>query len=102
MNRTTRYVCIGLIACMLAIGVLFTVQNLERTSDLSLDLYVVAYHLSEPQPVPYLLLGAFGIGLVLAGLWGLVMRMGIQRRVRDLEQQVARASLSTASDDDWT
>jgi hypothetical protein len=100
--RPGRIVSYALLIIALVIGVLFTVQNLERTSDLSLDLWLVAYHLAEPQPIPYLLWGALGVGLIIAGAAGVLMRMGVQRRVRELEQQVARANLSSTPDDDWT
>jgi hypothetical protein len=93
----------SLIVLVLAggIGGLFTVQNSSRLTDLSLNLWVVAFELSEPLPVPYLVLGAFGAGLILAGALASFNRMGLQRRLRDFEHQPARATTRT-SDDDWT
>ena len=80
---------------------LFTVQNIERTSLLSLDLGVVAYQLTVPQPIPFMVLGAFGAGLLLAGFLGIFQKMGLAKRIRDLEREVASAGLK-APDDDWT
>jgi uncharacterized integral membrane protein len=101
VNRPIRYMTWISLILVLLVGAMFTVQNLDRTSDLSLDLYLVAYHLSEPMPVPYLLWGAFGLGLLVAGAWEVVSRLGLHRHIRDLEQQQTRANL-TNPDDDWT
>jgi len=101
VNRAGRISILTLIVVATVVGALFTLQNLDRTSDLSLDLWVVAYHLSEPQPVPYLLWGAFAAGLLLGGGWSILGRLSAQARVRGLEQQVARSNLQT-TDDDWT
>ena len=80
---------------------LFTIQNLGRTSELSLDLWIVAYKLSQPQPIPFMLLAAFGAGLLLAGFLGIFQRMGLAKRIRELEREAATAGLK-APDDDWT
>ena len=101
MGISGRWIAILLLLFTAAVGALFTIQNVERVTDLSLNLWVVAFQLQGPQPIPYLLWGAFGGGLLLAGGVGTIQRMGLQRRVRDLEQEVARASLRT-TDDDWT
>ena len=84
-----------LVVVLLVLGVLslFVVQNLERTTDLSLDLWVWAAHLRQPVPVPWLLLGTFLGGFLLGGGWGLVGRMRAHSRVEQLEQDLARASL---------
>lgn len=102
-----RWTLLVIVLLLLGAVTLFTVQNLERTSDLSFDLWVWAGHLKRPQPVPYLLLSAFGLGLILGGGWGLLGRMRSATRMAELEQEVARSSLrspsstgSAASDDD--
>ncbi len=58
---------IMLISLLLVGGVaaLFTVQNLNRMSGLSLDLFFVGFELKDALPVPYLLGGAFGVGLLM-------------------------------------
>ncbi len=101
MGNTGRWFSIAVLILTAAFGGLFTIQNGERVSDLTLNLWVVAFQLKDPQPIPYLLWAAFGIGLVLSGTVGSIQRMALQRKVRELEQDVARASLR-ASDDDWT
>jgi len=95
-----------LVVVLLVVGLLalFTVQNLGRTTDLNLDLWVWAAHLRQPVPVPYLLLGALGVGLVLGGVWGLAGRVTAASRIATLEQDLARSNLqhgSAGSDDPW-
>ena len=102
MGKASRWFMLIVIVATVAVGALFTVQNSARLADLSLNLWVVAFELKEPQPIPYLLIGAFGVGLVLAGALGSISRMSLQRRVRELEQDVARGSVRTGTDDDWT
>ena len=101
MGHTSRWFLLIVLVLAVAVGALFTLQNSMRLTELSLNLWFVAFQLEDPQPIPYLLLGSFGGGLILAGAIGTFNRMSLQRRVRDLEQEVARASLRTA-DDDWT
>jgi uncharacterized integral membrane protein len=101
VGHTGRWFILIVLVLAAAVGALFTIQNGSRVSDLSLDLMVVAYQLKNPAPIPYMLWAAFGSGLLLAGSWGTFQRLGLQRRVRDLEQEVARNSLR-AQDDDWT
>ena len=101
MKKASRWFMLIGIVLTVAIGALFTIQNSLRLTTLSLNLWVVAFELKDPQPVPYLLLGAFGVGLLLAGGIGSLNRMGLQRRIRQLEHDVARNSVH-ASDDDWT
>jgi len=92
-----RWTLLVIVLLLLGGLALFTVQNLERSTDLSLDLWVWAGHLQHPQPVPLLLLCAFGLGLVLGGGWGLVGRMRVSSQLAVLEQDLARASLRTSS-----
>lgn len=99
--NTGRWLMLTLVSLVVLVAWLFTIQNSLRTTDLSLDLYFTAFHLERPLAVPYLLWAAFGAGLLLGGGWGLLSRLAAQRRVRDLEQDLARASVKRA-DDDWT
>ena len=101
MGSAGRWFTLSVIVVAAAVGALFTLQNIERVTHLSLDLWVTAFQLKSPQPVPYLLWAAFGFGLLLAGSLASIQKTGQQRRIRELEQDVARASLRT-SDDDWT
>ena len=96
-----RWVTLVVVLLVVLVATMLTIQNLGRTSDLSLDLFFSAWHLNQPLPLPYLLWAAFGGGLLLGGGWGILSRSGAQRRVRELEQELARASLKRA-DDDWT
>jgi hypothetical protein len=52
---------------------LFGVQNWSRTTDLSFDLGIAAWHLQPPLPVPELMLFSLAAGFVFAllvrGLW---------------------------------
>jgi len=99
MSRLISLLIFVLIAGALS---LFTIQNIDRMTDLSLDLYFMATHLKEPASVPVLMWVAFGGGLLLGGAWGIQGRMKAGRRIRDLEQDVARASLGAPTDDAWT
>ena len=101
MSRAGKIFSLAVVVSTAAVGALFTVQNATRTTDLSLDLYVVAYHLQEPQPVPHLLWAAFGIGLLVGGLWGLVGR--VTSGSRDGAEETGDVSSEySAADDDWT
>lgn len=101
MSKTGRWFTLFVLLLAAALGGLFTVQNLNRVTDLSLNLWVTAFQLQAPLPVPHLIWGSFGAGLLIAGSFGTFQRMALQRRVRELEQEVARASLRS-TDDDWT
>ena len=101
MGNTGRWFKLIVLFLAVAFVALFTIQNLGRTSDLSINFWIVAYKLKVPQPIPYMLLFAFGSGLLLAGFLGTLNRMGLQRRLRELERETARSNLSS-QDDDWT
>ena len=101
MGNTGRWFLLIVLVATVAVGALFTVQNSMRLTELSLNLWVVAFELKEPLPIPYLLIGAFGAGTVLAGALGSVNRMSLQRKIRQMEQQSARSTVR-ATDDDWT
>ena len=101
MGTTGRWFFLLVIVATAALGTLFTVQNLERVTDLSLNLWVVAFALKTPQPIPYLLWGAFGSGLLIAGSVGIVQRGALQRKIRSLEQDAVRAG-SQSTGDGWS
>ena len=101
MGTTGRWIKLFVLCLAAAFIALFTIQNLSRTSDLSLNLWVVAFKLKTPQPIPFMLLASFGSGLLLAGFFGILNRMGLQRRLREAEGQAARNS-AQPSEDDWT
>lgn len=73
--------------------VAFTMQNMSRTTGLSLNLGLWAWKLREPVAVPALLWGSFGVGLVVAGAWGWLRSSTLSRRVRKLEQELALTSV---------
>ncbi len=90
---------------ILGVATLFTVQNMSRTSGLSLDLWVVGIQLGDPQPVPYLLGTALALGLILGVGWGIQSRRNSSRRIRQLESDLVRLELGRSPDSastDWT
>lgn len=88
-------------AALILVAVMFTVQNLGRTTELSLDLWVVAWRLRQPVPVPVALWIALGSGFVLGA--ALVLFQGSRARSRARQRARARSSLgdSHRSADDW-
>lgn len=76
---------------MLATGTvvsLFWVQNISRTTQLSIDFGFAAAQLPQPVPIPALLAGTFGAGFVLAFFGMLFRSAGQSRRIRKLEQEL--------------
>lgn len=74
------------------IAVLFYLQNSLRKVDLSLDLYVAAWRLQDPVPVPLVVFVSFGVGL-LVGLISMTLAWRrASSRVAELEVRLARAS----------
>ncbi len=53
---------------------LFIVQNFERTTDLSINLYFFHRHLAEPVSVPLLVIGTFVGGGLVGLIAGLLLR----------------------------
>jgi len=98
--NAVRWTALVVVLLVITVAVLFTIQNSGRTTDLSLDLWVAAFHLKEAVPLPLLLWSAFGFGLVGGGVVGLRLRSSAMRKVRDLEQQLARASVG--GDSGWS
>ena len=74
--RWTRWLLLVLVLVSLAVLVLFYLQNSLRLTDLSLNLGFAAWRLANPVPVPALLLGALGTGVLLGAVLGLWMRRG--------------------------
>ncbi len=60
---------------------LFLVQNHSRTSDLSLDLVFVAWHLARPIPVAVLALGSLIVGFLLGYVSGYRKRGALERKI---------------------
>ena len=78
----------------------FTAQNMSRTTQLSLDLYVAAWKLAQPVAVPVLVWASFGSGLLVAGVWGWVRGIALARKVRRLEHELALGG-TRGRNDDW-
>lgn len=77
---------------------LFAIQNSSRTVTLGFDLYVAAWRLAEPVPVPLLMGIALGLGLVLGLAVALRWRATLMHRVRALEQELAMSGGGTPDD----
>ncbi|MCB9759308.1 MAG: DUF1049 domain-containing protein [Alphaproteobacteria bacterium] len=69
--------------------VLFVLQNLGRTSQLSLNMGFAAWELQQPMPVPALLGIAFGAGLLLGGGFALMRVVSLGSEVRRLNREIA-------------
>jgi hypothetical protein len=103
--RAARVLSAFLKMGLLGAAILFTVQNMSRTSLLSLDLWVVGVQLGEPQPLPYLLWTALALGLLMGLGWGMQGRRKSLRRIRQLEADRVRQELGKAPEaepGDWT
>lgn len=89
---------IALAAVASAIG-LFAVQNHERKVQLSLELpfHLAKFQFEQPQPVAWLVGGAFAGGFVLASLVFGVRSLRLAGRVRRLEREAALSSMNTRS-----
>jgi hypothetical protein len=85
---------------LLGAAVLFTIQNMSRTSGLSLDLWLAGLQLGEAQPVPYLLWTAFALGLLAGVGWGIRSRRVYGQRIRKLEADLVRLELGKAPEPD--
>lgn len=102
MGRNTWLLVLALVALVVGVGVLFTIQNGGRMTQLSLDLGLYAWQLKEPVPIPLLIGLCFGSGFAL-GVLVMVTRTARQgSRIRRLEQELAVSStVSTERDDGW-
>ena len=72
----------------------FVMQNLDRTSQLSLDLGLFAFELKQPWSIPALLCTAFGLGFVIGEVHA---RISVWRKRRI----TAPVAVDRGSDDDW-
>ncbi len=61
----TRWILLCLVLVTVGVGALFTVQNMSRTVQVSLDLYVTMVQLERPAPLPAVLGVALGAGWAL-------------------------------------
>ena len=99
MNGNYRWVWV-LLKWLLLLGVplfvlsAFVMQNLDRTSQLSLDLGLFAFELKQAWPIPALLASAFGLGFVIGEVHA---RVAAWRKGRIS----APMSVGHSSDDDW-
>ena len=59
-----RVLLLMLLVVVAVPGALFTIQNLEWTAQLSIDLYSWAWKLQQPMPVPHLMWISFLVGTV--------------------------------------
>lgn len=100
----TRWTALVIGLLVILVAVMFTLQNSARVSDLSLNLGFAAWHLQAPAPVPWLIWGALGLGLLLGGGWGFIGRLKDGRRLRELETRAARADVGGrgGGGDGWT
>ncbi|MFT4625754.1 MAG: putative integral membrane protein [Myxococcota bacterium] len=88
MNRTLLVIAAVIVALVGGVGALFAIQNSSRTTDLSLDLWIVAYQLQEPISVPVLIGASALAGAVLVGFPLLVRSWRLSSRARQLQQQL--------------
>jgi len=96
-SKTITLIVILLIAIC---AVLFTIQNLNRVSDLSLNLGFVAVHLKDPQPLPYLLWSAFGGGALCGVIFAALLGRG-SRPASISHEGFGNAGVGATSDD-WS
>jgi hypothetical protein len=89
MSRTTAILVVIAALVLGGLATLFVVQNAQRTTQLSLDLWVRAWELQGPVSVPALMGLCFGTGLLLGGGFFWLRAAAAWRRVRVLERQVA-------------
>lgn len=72
-------------ALLLAAG-LFTVQNFSRTTPLTFDVYVVAWQLARPVPVPLVAWAGVLVGASFAWITGWRARRRLAQRLARAEQ----------------
>jgi hypothetical protein len=76
-------------AVAVLVAVLFTIQNSARTTQLSLDLWLAAWQLERPVPVPALLWGTLLVGLLVGAVPLWLRSLRLAGRVRELESRQA-------------
>ena len=84
----------ALLLGLAAVGcaVLFWFQNAARTTQLSLNLGLVAWELSQPLSVPVLVASSVGVGFFLGSLVFGWLALAASRRARRAERAVPPAS----------
>lgn len=83
-----------LVVGVLGVLALFWVQNMGRTTQLSLDFGLFAWQLSEPIAITNLVGLAFTAGLVCGVLPFATLTVKSRRRARRLEQELAVAGIT--------
>lgn len=101
MVRYLVVVVSALALSVLGTGALFWIQNSSRTTQLSLDLGIAAWQLSEPVSVPALIAVSFGIGLLVGGLMFAVPSQRNARKARRLEAELALSGAGAGERDGW-
>lgn len=95
--RWTTLLRLAAITLLMLVLVMFTMQNLSRTTSLSFDAYVAAWELTRPVPVPVLIWASFGCGLLLATVVGWARARGLARTVARLQQDALLRSAGRTS-----
>ncbi len=100
--KASQIVMLVVALIVVFIGVLFTLQNGGRMTNLSLSFGFsgAAFKLANPLPVPMLMWIAFAVGLSFGGGWGLYQRFTSGQQIREMQRKLARASTS-GSNDPW-
>ncbi len=98
MNRN---IAIGVpVVLTFLMSALFVVQNMGRTTQLSIDFGVAAFQLPQPVEVPVLMGVCLLVGIVCGAVAFIPGRMAANKKARRLEQQLALGG--DGSDDGWT
>jgi len=98
--RPKRIAAVVSVLIVVAVVVLFTLQNIERTVDISLSLGFYGFHLENPMPIPYVIGISLIIGFAVGGGWGVAERIGAERRIRELQRKLNQTRLN--GDDGWS
>ena len=91
-TRTLAILTAAVVFVAGALAALFVIQNGGRTTQLSLDLYVIAWQLKAPVPVSLLTLASFAVGALLGGgVFGLRW-LSASRRAANLQRRLDLSS----------
>lgn len=96
-----RWLKLALLALVAFAAVAFTIQNGERASELSLNLWLVGARTRGEVAIPWLMWVSFAVGFALASVWGLARVAALSRKVRKLETEAALSG-SNPQRDGWT
>lgn len=83
------------------VSVAFVVQNMSRTTGLSLNLGFAAWRLADPVAVPVLMGVCFVGGFAVTALFATLRGLRLRARIARLEQEALLAKAS-ARTEDWT